>query len=109
MDIGDSPKGMQMSGETEEQTAIREVKEETNLDVEIIDNKRYTMQYITDRGNLKEVVLFMAKQLNSNIKAQEEEITAIKWLNFEEAVKTITYDNAKELLKNVLKDKNVAI
>ena len=38
----DFPKGHIENGETEEQTAIREVKEETNIDI-IINNKyRYT-------------------------------------------------------------------
>ena len=37
------PKGHVEAFETESETAIREVKEETNLDVKIDENKRYTM------------------------------------------------------------------
>ena len=44
------PKGHMEVGETEVETAIREVKEETNLDVEINENKRYTLEYVTDRN-----------------------------------------------------------
>lgn len=56
------PKGHIEENETEIQTALREVKEETNLDVEIDEKKRYTDNYITDRGSQKEVVLFIAKK-----------------------------------------------
>lgn len=44
------PKGHVEADETEMETAIREVKEETNVDVEVEGNKRYTMRYVTDKG-----------------------------------------------------------
>lgn len=101
------PKGHVEGNETEEETARREVKEETNLDVEIDSSKRYTMKYYTDKGNLKEVVFFLAKKSSDIIKPQEEEIAEIKWLDFERAISTITYDNTKELFKKVLKENNL--
>ena len=98
------PKGHVEVGETEIETAKREVKEETNLDVEINENKRYTMEYITDKGTLKQVVLFVAKKINGNEKYQEAEIKAMRWMKFEDAVKTITYDNTREIFKKYLKE-----
>ena len=99
------PKGHVEDNETEIETAIREVKEETNLDVEIVEaNKRYTMEYETDTGAIKQVVFFSAKYIGGKIKAQECEVSNIQWLNFEEALKTITYDNTKELFKKYLKE-----
>ena len=56
------PKGHMEAGETEIETAIREVKEETNLDVEIDENKRYTMEYITDKGTYKQVVFLLLRK-----------------------------------------------
>lgn len=93
--------------ETEIETAIREVKEETNLDVEIDANKRYTMEYVTDKGTLKQVVLFIAKCTGGEIKAQECEVNDIKWLDFDEAMQTITYDNTRELFKKYLRRENI--
>lgn len=93
--------------ETEIETAIREVKEETNLDVEIDANKRYTMEYVTDKGKLKQVVLFIAKCIGGEIKAQECEVNDIKWLDFDEAIETITYDNTRELFKEILKERKI--
>ena len=100
------PKGHMEVGETEVETAIREVKEETNLDVEINENKRYTVEYITDRNTHKEVVFFIAKKISGDEKYQESEITAMKWMNFDDAMKTITYDNTKKLFSNILKEEN---
>lgn len=98
------PKGHIEENETEFDTALREVKEETNLDVEIDKKKRYNEYYITNRGSQKEVVLFIAKKIGGEIKVQEEEIRNIKWLLFKEAEQTITYESTKELFRKVLED-----
>ena len=101
------PKGHIEIGETEIETAMREVKEETNLDVEINENKRYTMEYITDKGTLKQVVLFIAKKISGNEKCQESEIKSMKWMTFEDAIKTITYENTKKLFNKILKEETL--
>lgn len=98
------PKGHMEKNETEIETAIREVKEETNLDVDIYPNKRYVMEYVTDKGNLKQVVFYIAKKVGGEIKPQENEVNNIEWLNFKDALEKITYDNTKELFQKVLKD-----
>ena len=105
--VYDLPGGHVEKNETEIETAIREVKEETNLDVEIDANKRYTMEYVTDKGKLKQVVLFIAKCIGGEIKAQECEVNDIKWLDFDEAIETITYDNTRELFKKILKERKI--
>ena len=98
------PKGHVEAGETEKETAIREVKEETGLEVEIQGDKRYTMEYRTDKGNNKQVVFFLAKKVGGTIKAQEEEVSQIQWLEFPEALQKITYSNTKELLQKIWKE-----
>lgn len=98
------PKGHVEHDEEEEQTALREVKEETNLDVKIDSNKRYVEKYITDKGTDKEVVLFVAEPINEEIKMQEEEVSKIKWMSFEEAINQITFEETKQILKQVLRD-----
>ena len=101
------PKGHMEDGETELQTAIREVKEETNLDVEVDANKRYTIRYITNKNKDKEVVFFVAKKIGGSEKYQESEIKAMEWMTFEDALKTITHNNTKELFCKILKDENM--
>ena len=101
------PKGHVEISETEIETAIREVKEETNLDVEINENKRYTVEYITDKGTFKQVVLFIAKKINGDERCQESEVKSMKWMTFEDALKTITYDNVRKLFSKILKEENL--
>ena len=98
------PKGHMESGETELQTAIREVKEETNIDVIPDENKRYVEEYMMENGNKKQVVYFVARKTSADVKAQESEIADIKWLNFKDAYQTISYDYMKELILKVLSD-----
>jgi 8-oxo-dGTP pyrophosphatase MutT (NUDIX family) len=100
------PKGHVEEGETEVETAKREIKEETNLDVEINDKLRYTEEYSPADGVKKEVVYFVAKKIGGEIKVQEEEVNEIQWLSYNEAMERLTYDNSKELLKKAWKDLN---
>lgn len=101
------PKGHVEDNETERETAIREVKEETNLDVKIEGKNAYKEEYITDKGKLKEVIYFIAKKIGGEIKPQEIEVSKIEWVDFDEAKKRITYDNTRNLFEKILKDENL--
>ena len=104
----DFPKGHMEEGETEKQTAIREVKEETNMDVEIISEQKYKANYIIeDKQVEKEVVFYLAKPLSLEIKAQEAEVSIVEWVKIEEAVEKITYPTSKNIIKQVKKDLNI--
>ena len=98
------PKGHIENNETEQETAIRETKEETNLDVEIISNKKYIINYKINNEIDKEVVLFLAKKTSNKIKKQDEEIKNIRWVDLNQAFDIITYENTKDIYKEVLKD-----
>ena len=54
-------KGHVENNETEVQTAIREIKEETNLDVIIDTNFREVITYSPYEGCIKDVVFFIAQ------------------------------------------------
>ena len=98
------PKGHVEGDESEIETAIREVKEETNLDVVPNEKKRYVQEYMLKNGVLKRVILFVAKKASDDIKIQECEVKNISWFSFKDAISRITYDDTKELLVNVLKE-----
>ncbi|MBO6233120.1 MAG: NUDIX domain-containing protein, partial [Clostridia bacterium] len=98
------PKGHVEEGETEEQTAIREVKEETNIDVQVDSSKRYVMHYKTDKGKYKEVVFFIGKKIGGYLRMQPEEIIEAGWFDYEDALKIISYDNTRDLFKQVIKE-----
>ncbi|MBR3157133.1 NUDIX domain-containing protein [Candidatus Saccharibacteria bacterium] len=82
------PKGHQEDGETDIETAIRETKEETNLDVKIVDNKPIKTGHLVHNGTIyKEILLFIAKPLNDEIKIQEDEVEEMQWARIDEAGK----------------------
>ena len=102
------PKGHMEKGENEIETALREVKEEVGLDVEIIDKeKRYILNYIIRDEIDKTTVLYLAMPKNKEIVMQESEIEKVKWCDFEEALETLTFDNSKEVFKKVINDLNL--
>ena len=95
------PKGHVENGETEVETVIRETKEETNIDVEVNESLRFEMSYITDKNIDKTVVFFVAKPTTEEIIIQEEELSDAKWVKFDEVEDNLTFDNAKELWREV--------
>ena len=102
------PKGHIEEGENEFQTALREVKEEVGLDVDIVDSKyRYEMNYIIEDKQVdKTTVLYLAftKNNENDVTNQEEEIAESRWLSVEEALKVLSYDNVKQALMQAWND-----
>ena len=100
------PKGHMEDGETEIETALREVKEEVGLDVEIDKKRRYTLNYVIGNEIDKTTVLYIAKAKDGKIIMQESEIENIKWCSFEEALNMLTFDDWKDMFKKVIDDIN---
>ena len=98
------PKEHMEQGETEIETARRETKEETNLDVIVDEKKRYTISYITSTQIDKEVVYFRAKPISYSLLPQEAEIAEIMWVDINEAKQYLSFDNLKQLWQTVLDD-----
>jgi bis(5'-nucleosidyl)-tetraphosphatase len=96
------PKGHPDKNESEEETALRELKEETGLkEVQLVQNIFFNENYIFDKdGNRydKSVKYFLGLVTNKNTNTQDEfmdEITEVKWLSYKEARDLITFENAK--------------
>ncbi|MCR8969949.1 bis(5'-nucleosyl)-tetraphosphatase [Facklamia sp. 7083-14-GEN3] len=92
------PKGHVEKGETEEETALREIKEETGLEVELNNQFRETTRFSPKKDVMKEVVYFMAKANSNKVTRQLEEVSQFLWLPYQEALNKITYSNDKDLL-----------
>ena len=98
------PKGHQENGETDIETAIRETKEETGLDVEISDIVPIKTGHFVHSGTVyKNILLFIAKPLNCELKPQEEEIEQVKWVQITEAGKYFTMDYYSDAWGELLK------
>lgn len=92
------PKGHMEEDETEVQTALREVKEETGLDIHIDDSFRESITYYPCQSIKKEVVFFLAKAINYDFTPQPEEISQIRWMQLEDADQLLTHSKARRLL-----------
>ncbi len=102
----DFVKGNIEEGETLQQTAIRETREETGItDIEFIDGFEDKIEYHYQRdGDLvhKEVVFFLAKTKTVDVKISHEHLGFL-WLNFDDALKKLTYKNAKNIMEKIKK------
>ncbi len=87
------PKGHVEYGENEQQTALREIKEETGLDVVIFDGFREISEYCPFGKIRKRVVFFLAQAFTDNVKIQEEEIDSYIWVDLQQARKLCSYEN----------------
>ena len=92
------PKGHVEAGETEEQTAKREIMEETSIDVDICPGFREVVTYSPRRDVQKDVIYFLARAKNFDYVPQESEIAQIKWVEINLAHSFLTYDNDKQLV-----------
>ena len=97
----DFVKGKVEKDESVKKTTFRETKEETGIaDLEFIngfeEKIEYNFQY---DGNLihKQVIFFLAKTKTKNVNLSHEHLD-YEWLNFENAIKKITYDNSRDVL-----------
>ena len=98
------PKGHVEEGESEMQTAAREVKEETGLDVTIIDSFREVADYCPFGKIRKRVVFFMAQAFSDNVSIQEEEIDSYMWVDLFDAHNRCTYDNDMRVIKKAIEN-----
>ena len=93
------PKGHIEDGETEQETAIREIKEETGLDVTLVNHFREISEYCPFGKIRKRVVFFLARAFTDNVKIQEEEIDSYIWVDLQQARKLCTYDNDLRIIE----------
>jgi len=92
------PKGHVEGDETELETARREIKEETGLDVILDQTFRETVSYSPKRDTQKVVVYFLALARNYDYVPQEEEIAEIRWVDIILANRMLTYENDKTIV-----------
>ena len=94
------PKGHMELNETEEETALREIKEEVGLNVELIDGFKEEETYLTIKKQkaLKTVIYFLAHYKNQEFKYQREELSNAVLVDFDTAINLFNHENKKTIL-----------
>lgn len=95
------PKGHMEGAETETETALREIVEETGLSVQLIDGFRTEDTYTFIRNNetrLKHIVYFLGEYSKQSPTAQETELRSIHLMNYETAMAAFQFDSSKKML-----------
>lgn len=109
------PKGKMEAGETIEQTALREIEEETGIVGEIMESiERIDYQYNSEGEGImdKHVHYFLVEAKGGILKAQIEEIRGVEWFSPEQAwSKHITsgYDNNNSVLRKALNQLGIEV
>jgi 8-oxo-dGTP pyrophosphatase MutT (NUDIX family) len=96
----DFPRGHVEENETELDAALRELKEETNIfDIKVIEGFRESYRYLfSNNKKEKEVVLMLAQTKQKEVILSFEHM-GYRWVNYENALKLITYENPKLILQ----------
>ena len=95
------PKGHTEGNETETQTALREVYEETGLKIRFIDGFRTTDEHPipSKKDTFKRITYFLGTFENQEVTFQKEELSGAYWVSYEEALGLFQFESSKRILK----------
>lgn len=99
------PKGLVDDGETEEQAALREVREEAGIECETLEKieKIEYWYFGNERGEKvryhKFVHFFLMKYISGDTKDHDREVLEVRWTTPDEAIEMLAFDAEKEVVK----------
>ena len=101
----DFAKGKIEKGETKQQAALRELKEETGLSAQVLPGFEFSFDYwfrgYETRELINKTVYFLVGPTEEKEVTLSKEHGGFAWLPYEQALEQLTYRNAKELLTAV--------
>ena len=98
----DFVKGNVESNESEKETVIRELKEETGIDDgEFIESFKEKIEYFYRRQGAtvhKEVIFFLIETHTEKVEVSYEHV-GFTWLDYQRAIEKLTFKSARDLLQ----------
>jgi 8-oxo-dGTP pyrophosphatase MutT (NUDIX family) len=98
------PKGTPDRGETIEETAIREVREESGLDVEIVRPIGAIDYWFAVPGERvhKIVHFFLMRSQGGDVSRHDHEYDDVRWVPVADARRMLTYDTYRDMLERAI-------
>ena len=95
------PKGHVEDGESEIQTALREVFEEVGIKVELINGFRTEDEHLIPHkeNTMKKIVYFLGEYSNQDFSYQKEELSNAELVDYETALTLFQFESSKRILK----------
>jgi 8-oxo-dGTP pyrophosphatase MutT (NUDIX family) len=98
------PKGHVDPGETPEQTAAREVREETGVEAELIE-KLGEVRYFYQRAGMrvfKRVSFFLFAYRGGSVDDHDDEVEEVRWMPLREAMAALSYEGERSMVARAL-------
>ncbi len=104
-DVWTLPKGTPEEGETPEQTAVREVREETGIEAEIIgplEDITYWFVSAQDRARFRKTVhYFLMRAIGGDTNEHDHEVEEVRFVPVDEAPRLVSYPSDRKVLKRL--------
>lgn len=98
------PKGHVDPGETPEQTAVREVREEAGVETEVVEKLGDVRYWYTREGQriAKVVRFFLLAHVSGEPTADAFEVAEARWMPLEEAARRLSFDGERSMVRSAL-------